>query len=164
MQLLERIFRKRPTRVWNSSFKLDESLLEESFQKFRTTTSEITEAAQGAAEVLGEQMQRIKACFQALNSASDCIVILDQTGGIYFCNDSFADTFNIDDYKDVVGKHLNDVVKMTYYTKMWKSVYNNKPWNGNCCNKFTLSAVPMMNGQPHPLYVICTFKQKRDDK
>lgn len=164
MHLLERIFRKRPQLPVVSSFKHDQELLEDSFQKFRTTTSEITQAAQGAAEVLGEQLQRIKACFQALNSASDCIAILDNHGDIYFCNDSFTETFEVDDYKDVVGKKLKEVVKMASYTKMWDSVYNNKPWHGTCCKKFTLSAVPMMNGQPHPLYVICTFKQKRDDK
>ena len=161
MRLLERIFRRRPARKL-PSFNVDKTVLEESFQKFRTTTSEISLAAQGAAEVLGEQLQRIKACFQALNSASDCIVILDQAGGIYFCNDSFAEKFHVGSYKDIVGKTLKQVVDVPSYDKMWKSVYNNHPWHGECCDKFTIAAVPMMNGQPHPLYVICTFKQKRD--
>jgi transcriptional regulator with PAS, ATPase and Fis domain len=148
--------------VWSPSFKLDETALEESFQKFRNTTNEITSAAQGAAEVLGEQLQRIKACFQALNSASDCIVILNNVGEIYFCNDSFVDTFKVNNYKDTVGKNLRDIVDVPSYTEMWQSVSNNKSWYGECCKRFTIAAVPMMNGQPHPLYIICTFKQKQD--
>lgn len=142
--------------------KLDTSLVEANFQQFRETTAEISKAAKGAADVIEEHMQRLKACFQALNSASDAIAILDHEGNIYFCNDSFTQTFNIADYKSIVGKSLKEIVSIPSFNKMWKSVYNNKTWTGTCCHRFNLSALPMMNGAPHPLYIICTFKQKTD--
>lgn len=162
MPIMERIFRKRINLPSLPPFKFDKAIMEESFQKFRSATSEITQAAQGAAEVLEEQLQRIRACFQALNSASDGIAILDSNGKIYFCNDSFTSMFEKDCYKEIVGKPFNKVVKMAAFEAMWTDVIHNKTWCGECCDKYTLAAVPTRNGHPVPLYIICTFKLKGD--
>lgn len=105
-----------------------------------------------------ERQRRTRACFTALNSASDKIFILDTQGRVFFCNDKFTIEFNVDSYEKVVGKHIWEILPMDNYTEMWSTVTDNEVWEGLCCNKYKLTVLPMMNGAPHPIYYICTLK------
>jgi PAS domain-containing protein len=133
-----------------------------------------------------EKSRREKACFQALNSASDAIVIIDKRARIFFCNDQFVNLFKFESYQAVVDQHLTDALpNFPLYDEMWETVQQNKTWSIQCpyllmphncstadcplsltqcaahnCSirKMQLTVLPMMNGQPQPIYYICTFK------
>lgn len=104
-----------------------------------------------------ERSRRMKACFQALNSASDVIAIVDSNCRIFFCNDQFVRAFHVHNYDMVVGQKLDDVVG-TINPKMWLTVQKNKTWKGDHEN-YHLAVLPMMNGEPKPIYHVCTFKK-----
>lgn len=105
-----------------------------------------------------ETRQRTKACFNALNSASDIIFIVDARRNIFFCNDMFVKTFDHNDYKEVVGKCVCDVIPfMRCNDEMWNVVKKNKLYEEQF-EQYNLSIVPMMNGVPDPIYYICTLK------
>lgn len=118
---------------------------------------------------LREKQKRTKACFTALNSASEPIAILDDHGRVFFCNDQFVDTFDLVSYEEATGKKLQDVIAcIKDFNVMWDQVQLNKPWHFQCyhescsdqCSKNTnLTIIPMMNGAPKPVYYICTFKR-----
>lgn len=132
----------------------------------RDTVAEVASAASCTAKALdakyhdeGLRMlnQRMKACFHALNSASDVIIILDSRGDIFFCNDMFINTFNLPDYTSCVGQPLEDVVGKLP-KRMWSLVQNNKIWKGKC-DGYDINIIPIMNGEPKPIYYTCTFKK-----
>jgi PAS domain S-box-containing protein len=105
-----------------------------------------------------EKQQRTKACFQALNSASDMIVIADTAGRIFFCNDKFVERLNLTSYNEVVGERMQDVVPaISNVDEMWSAVESNRAWEGTSGN-FTLNILPVMNGAPKPIYYVCTLK------
>lgn len=105
-----------------------------------------------------EKNQRNKACFQALNSASDMIVIIDSAGRVFFCNDKFVEILNLDEYDKVVGERLVDVIPtVTGEHEMWQTVQSNKAWEGTS-GSFRLNVLPVMNGAPKPIYYVCTLK------
>lgn len=109
---------------------------------------------------LRNRERRMKACFIALNSASDPIVILDGAGRIYFCNDRFSKIMGTRDYNDLVGKHLDDVIPdFVDYKNVWSIVSENKIWEGEMNKAFNVSILPVMNGVPDPIYYICTLKR-----
>lgn len=105
-----------------------------------------------------ERQRRTRACFTALNSASDKIFILDARGRVFFCNDKFTFEFDVGSYEDVVGKNIWEILPMDNYAEMWSTVTDNEVWEGLCCNKYKLTVLPMMNGAPHPIFYICTLK------
>lgn len=114
-----------------------------------------------------ERQRRMKASFIALNSISDIIVILDQNGQVYFCNDSFLFNMGIDSYESIIGKHICDLLTINGFDNVWEVVSHNQKWDGECVakdslyNKYhELHMVPMMNGLPHPIYYICTLRSK----
>lgn len=118
-----------------------------------------------------EKQRRMKAAFIALNAVSDNIVILDYRGNIFFCNDVFLFTFNINSYESVVGKHICDILDISNYDDMWEIISHNGNFDGTCTAEGNLYGVdhdlhvtPMMNGQPYPIYYICTLKIKRKEK
>lgn len=105
-----------------------------------------------------EKQQRTKACFQALNSASDMIVIADTCRRIFFCNDKFVERLNLKSYNSVVGERMEDVVPTISDVEcMWNTVESNGAWQGTC-GEFTLNILPVMNGAPKPIYYVCTLK------
>lgn len=104
-----------------------------------------------------EKQRRTKACFHALNSASDVIAIVDKQFNIFFCNDKFTEAFGLHDYNTCVGKPLENVVGKNVSKSMWKTVQQNKTWTGKFDN-YQLTVLPMMNGEPKPIYYVCTFK------
>lgn len=104
---------------------------------------------------LRNQSKRERACFHALNAASDAIVILNKKGDIYFCNDQFIKVFGFTDYNSCVGQNIHDVVKHVS-KRMWSTVQKNKLGS---VDKFQVSVFPMMNGEPNPIYYVCTFKK-----
>lgn len=117
-----------------------------------------------------EKLRRMKAAFVALNAVSDNIVILDYRGNIFFCNDVFLFTFNINSYESVVGKHICDILDILNYDDMWEIISHNGHFDGTCAadeNLYgmdhDLHVTPMMNGQPYPIYYICTLKIKRKE-
>lgn len=135
---------------------------------------------------LYENERREKACFQALNSASDAIAIIDQKAKLFFCNDQFVNIFDFTNYQEIVGKTLITILpNFPLYEEMWETVQQNRTWSIQCphsplkhgseitecihspesCDplncpirKMQLTILPMMNGQPKPIYYICTFK------
>lgn len=135
---------------------------------------------------LYENERREKACFQALNSASDAIAIIDQKARLFFCNDQFVNIFDFTNYQEIVGKTLNTILpNLPLYDEMWDTVQQNRTWSIQCphsslkhgeevtscthsphsCDlincpirRMQLTILPMMNGQPKPIYYICTFK------
>lgn len=132
--------------------------LDESFNLLCSTATEVSVEASKAAKALEDQTRRIKACFEALNSASDIIFIVDADRNVYFCNDRFVEEFGFCCYTDAVDKCVCDVVPgMKCTDKMWKTVKKNKTYD-DIIGKYKLTIVPMMNGVPDPIYYICTMK------
>jgi PAS domain S-box-containing protein len=119
---------------------------------------------------LKESELRNKACVTALNSASDIIVICDRSGIITFCNNSFLDTFAFTDNKQVQGKTLKIVAsgKMPkdFFKNMWTTIRSNNTWTETVINKCQnnqlinclVTIIPIMNGDPNPIYYICIMK------
>lgn len=133
-----------------------------------------------------EKTKRERACFQALNSASDAIVIIDAEGKVFFCNDRFVEMFGFKSYQEVVDFNLPEVIPhIPQYDEMWATISSNKVWSVQCphlcmdhskqtnecplsitncvpsacpIRKMQLNVIPMMNGHPKPIYYICTFK------
>ena len=102
--------------------------------------------------------KRNKACFTALNAASDIIFIVDRHERIYFCNDGFVDCFGYASYEDVVGLPIFDIIEGVDSKKIWKKLRQNKPTTITYKELYSLSMIPMMNGEPEPLYFIGTMK------
>ena len=121
-----------------------------------------------------EKQSRVKACFNALNSASDVILICGRFGEIVFCNDNFLNKFGFSSHEDVVGKNLgllaSNVTEQAKYDELWITARANKPWTGVITNKTlwgdevtcNIHVVPVMNGIPEPIYYICTMKPHRE--
>lgn len=108
--------------------------------------------------------QRMKACFTALNSASDPIVILDRDGRVFFCNDRFAIVMDANSYVELIGKKLDEILPIKdLFAGMWDELKKNKSWESPtpCIRKklCKVSVVPVMNGVPDPIHYICTIKQ-----
>ena len=138
--------------------------VDHSFNLLKSATLEVAAAAASAADVLEQEQERIKACFTALNSASDIIFIVDNDENVFFVNDMFIERFHFNNHRDVVGQNMHKVLpSLDNYGVMWKSVRSNKIWEDTFCNDQRLTVVPMMNGRIEPIYYICTIKQPRDD-
>lgn len=105
--------------------------------------------------------QRMKVCFTALNSASDIIFIVDNQGKIFFCNDKFVQAFHLENYDDVVDRNVEDALPFSIPNRkeMWDHVKSNHVWEQVVCTKYKMTILPMMNGQPQPIFYICTLKQ-----
>lgn len=106
-----------------------------------------------------ERQSRIKACFSAINSASDIIFILDKNGNIFFINDMFINDFALESYEQAVGKHVTETLNIPKFNTIWKKVSSNKLWEGTYEGS-PMSIMPMMNGADFPVYYICTIKTK----
>ena len=116
-----------------------------------------------------EKQRRMKAAFVALNSVSDNIIILDYRGNVFFCNDVFLMSFGISSYESIIGKHVCDIINIPEFDDMWEIASQNGKWDGTCTGDGDLytkdghdiSVTPMMNGQPYPIYYICTLRPKK---
>jgi PAS domain-containing protein len=112
-----------------------------------------------------EKHRRMKACFTALNSASDMIVIVDSGLRVFFCNDKFMDYFKVEDYNNTVGEKLTDVVNdFPELETMIDEIEHNRVWEKRFDGRFNLTVMPMMNGVPKPIYYVFTFKEITSDK
>lgn len=112
-----------------------------------------------------EKQRRTKACFTAMNSASDMILIADSDFRVFFCNDRFMAYFNVDDYNNIVGERLIDIIpNIPNFITMLHEVHNNHIWEERYDGRFNLTILPMMNGVPQPIYYILTFKEITRDK
>lgn len=109
---------------------------------------------------LVEKQRRTKACFHALNSASDGIVIIDAKARIVFSNDEFNRRFGIEEYKTILNKKMIDVLPwLTKYDDIWQHARNNQSIKIATEEVDDILVMPMMNGLPKPIYFICTFKK-----
>lgn len=105
-----------------------------------------------------EQSLRQGACFQALNSASHPITIVDSRGNIVFCNDVFVDLVGCENYCQLLHVALSDIIAgINVYSDMWTNVQKNYLFVHNGIN-MSLNVSPVMNGQINPIFYICTFK------
>ena len=112
-----------------------------------------------------DKHRRVKACFTALNSASDMIVIVDSSLRVSFCNDKFMEYFNIQDYNNSVGERIVDIINdLPQFDSAIDQIQNNQIWEGRFDNRFNLTILPMMNGVPKPIYYVFTFKELTHDK
>lgn len=119
---------------------------------------------------------RVKACFNALNAASDVIIICDGDGNIVFCNDKFLQKYGFHDHRDVVGKRMSIIssgkTQKEVYEDLWKTIKSGKVWSGVVINrtqkgtevKCRNTILPVMNGRPNPIYYICTMHDANKDK
>ncbi len=119
---------------------------------------------------LKESELQNKALATALHSASDIIVICDKSGLITFCNDSFLDTFGFADQDQVRGKTLKIVssgkMPKDFFKNMWNTIRTNSTWTETVINKCQdnklidclVTILPIMNGDPNPIYYICVMK------
>ena len=109
-----------------------------------------------------EKQRRTKACFHALNSASDGIVIIDSKANIIFSNDQFNHRFDIHDYQSVLNKKLINVLPwLSKYDSLWQHARNNNSIKIATEEAGDILVMPMMNGLPKPIYFICTFKNDK---
>lgn len=109
---------------------------------------------------LVEKQRRTKACFHALNSASDGIVIIDAKARIVFSNDEFNRQFGIEEYKNILNKKMIDVLPwLVKYDDIWQHARNNNSIKIATEEVGDILVMPMMNGLPKPIYFICTFKK-----
>ena len=109
---------------------------------------------------LVEKQRRTKACFHALNSASDGIVIIDAKARIVFSNDEFNRRFHIEYYEKILNKKMIDVLPwLAKYDDIWQHARNNQSIKIATEEVGDILVMPMMNGLPKPIYFICTFKK-----
>ena len=109
---------------------------------------------------LVEKQRRTKACFHALNSASDGIVIIDAKARIVFSNDEFNRRFHIEHYEKILNKKMIDVLPwLAKYDDIWQHARNNQSIKIATEEVGDILVMPMMNGLPKPIYFICTFKK-----
>lgn len=108
--------------------------------------------------------KRNKACFTALNTASDIIFIADKKGEIYFCNDMFVSHFKFESYTDAVGQQMVDILGIKKFDKQWKTLKQNKTWSSTYEDTHTITIVPMMNCEPDPQFFIGTMKPLNRNK
>jgi PAS domain S-box-containing protein len=107
-----------------------------------------------------EKQRRNKACFHAMNSVSDGIVIIDSKARIVFSNDEFNRRFGINDYEKILNKKMIDVLPwLTKYDDIWQHARNNDSIKIATEEAGDILVMPMMNGLPKPIYFICTFKK-----
>ena len=111
---------------------------------------------------LVEKQRRTKACFHALNSASDGIVIIDAKARIVFSNDEFNRRFGIEEYKNILNEKMIDVLPwLAKYDDIWQHARNNNSIRIVTEEAGDILVMPMMNGLPKPIYFICTFKNDK---
>lgn len=109
---------------------------------------------------LVEKQRRTKACFMAMNAASEGIAIIDSKARIVFSNDEFNNTFNIKDYKAVINKKMIDILPwLKKYDDFWQRAKQNKSIRIATEEAGDIVIMPMMNGLPKPIYFICMFKK-----
>ncbi len=111
-----------------------------------------------------------KAFIAAINSASDNIFIINPDGVITFCNNTVLKTFGFNVHEDIEGKNISIIssgkMPREIFNDLWKTVKDNNIWSGIIVNKHTsgyfinckVTAIPVMNGSPEPIYYICTMK------
>ena len=111
-----------------------------------------------------------KAFIAAINSASDNILIIDPNGVVMFCNDAVIKTFGFNAHSCIEGQKISiissDTMPKEIFKDLWVTVRSNNVWTGIIVNKHTsgylinckVTAIPVMNGEPEPIYYICTMK------
>lgn len=110
------------------------------------------------------EAQKNKACFTALNSASDSIALLDKHHQITFFNDAF--TVNFPTIEN--GKKLSDIytsVDKQYEINKWIQLEKCETWiqELTCIinDKMIIceeEIIPIMNGTTIPIYYICLLR------
>lgn len=107
-----------------------------------------------------EKQRRNKACFHALNSASEGIAIIDYKARIVFSNDEFNSRFLIKDHQSIINKKIIDFLPwLQKYDELWQQARKNKCIKIATEEAGDILVMPMMNGHPKPIYYICTFKK-----
>ena len=163
--------------------------LDKSFRLLESITTDVAQAATEAAKILkkktsnrpdpqpdaltkilrikyGANPDRETACFAAINGSSDAVAFIDKNGDVFFCNDQFVKEFKYLCYRQIINRNIKEVLPdFARCNEMWDAVQDNESWTKRCTklNK-SVTVVPMMEGQPHPLYYICTFKNIRAAK
>lgn len=107
-----------------------------------------------------EKQRRTKACFQALNSASDGIVIVNNQDRIIFSNDSFNRRFKIDNYNSILNHRIDGVLPWLNAYSQWHHAKENQSVNLMTKEAGGILITPMMNGATKPIYCVFTFKDR----
>lgn len=151
-------FFSRKSEEFTSRKPIDFDKVHDSFNLLKQTALEVAHTASTTASVLEKEQRRTRACFTALNSASDIIFIVDNDRKLYFVNDTFLEVFSFQHHDDVVGRELNDVLPdVDNYDLLWQRVTKNKTWE-DVFRTYKFTIMPMMNGHSEPIYYICTMK------
>lgn len=118
------------------------------------------------------ELTRNKACFDALNAASDNICIFNHSGTIIFCNNHMIKEFEFQDHSIIEGRNINIISNEHFPTEqtgeIWETITKNITWRGYTKLKTLFdkpiggqtTILPVMNGLPHPEYYICIIKTK----
>lgn len=133
------------------------------------TPKELIIIGRDVTNVIQEQKES-KLLADAVNSASDIILIINTEGYIHFCNRSFLNIFEYDTFKEVYDKPISiiksDKHDSFFYSNIWNKVRNNEPWHGLIRNKSKhgniidceCTFIPVMNGKTTPINYIAIMK------
>lgn len=156
--MISRLLGKKP-QPYTSPESVDLSAVDYSFRLLKLTALEVAQEASNAAVVLEQEQRRTKACFTALNSASDIIFIVNNEEKIFFVNDKFVERFGIQTYDHVVDRPMIEALPgIQNYAAMWDRIRRNKSWEDVYEDHYRLTIIPMMNGKSEPVFYICTIK------
>lgn len=127
--------------------------------------------------IIGRDITEIKASdfkykifSNALNAASDNIFIIDKNGIVMMCNDAVISTFGFNSHTCIEGHPISIIGSNTtpkaVFADLWATINSNNIWTGVIINKHVndslinckVTAIPVMNGLPKPIYYICTMK------
>lgn len=116
--------------------------------------------------------QRNRVCLDALNCASDIIIISDSNTNIIFCNNSFIETFGFKNLDEVEGRPIKILCSgkhdHDFFQNIRETTGNNKNWYGLIYNQAVngdiipceTTIIPVMNGADTPVYFIQVMKVK----
>lgn len=113
---------------------------------------------------------KTKAFTNALNGASDNIIMFDSLGKIIFTNEHITHEFKNISHGN--NQYFNSIFHSSFnvniITGIWERIQKNLSWQG--CAKLNsdnnklvegyLNIIPVMNGLPVPAYFICILKTK----
>lgn len=109
--------------------------------------------------------KHIRMLVNALNKASDSIIVTDHNHIIIYANEAFCDTYEYE-LNEVLDKSRNIVTSgltpEETYLSMFNSITTAVPWSGEMTNKTKTGKIlhemvtitPVLNGKPYPIYYI----------
>jgi PAS domain-containing protein len=166
MGVVRKILKKPPTADAVSTTTIDSAdrdLVNKSTELLKSTTMEVTKAAtdvicaleskKGRKEEDIKNNERVMACFNIFNTASDAVAILNNSGLVVFCNDSFLRVFNRENSCDIINNGIEEL----FGVGVFSSLNRYGIWTGDIHGRDSI-VMPIRNGSPESVYYICTLR------